>query len=201
VLGRDPAATGKGTEKSPANAHAPARIALLRPLVAKLRPKTPETTGLRISLEIHHDRVYEPYALARRSAMPVDLEVDLDGPLPEEVEVAAYYVVSEALANVAKHAAATSACVEADRKDGVLRISVRDNGVGGADPTRGTGLLGLRDRVEAIGGTMSVDSARGTGTSITVFLPLASEPEHDGDHTTRSSQRLPGEEAAALQAE
>jgi len=112
--------------------------------------------------------------LARRSAIPVELSVRADGRLPEPVEVAAYYVVAEALANAAKHARASVAHVDVDVHEDVLRLRVRDDGVGGADPARGSGLIGLDDRVEALGGTMLIDSPAGKGTSLLVTLPIAS---------------------------
>ena len=110
--------------------------------------------------------------LARRSPIPVVLDVRVEGRLPESVEVAAYYVVAEMLTNAAKHAQASAIHVDVAEADGVLRVSVRDDGVGGADPARGSGLVGLRDRVEALGGTVAVDSPRGEGTAIDVALPL-----------------------------
>jgi signal transduction histidine kinase len=93
--------------------------------------------------------------------------------LPEPVEVAAYYVAAEALANVAKHAAASRAWVEVGREDGLVRIGIRDNGVGGADPSTGSGLTGLRDRVEALGGSLAIRSPSGQGTALDVALPVA----------------------------
>jgi len=115
-------------------------------------------------------------ALARRSAVPVELEVDVQARLPEPVEVAAYYVVSEALANAAKHAHASVAQVEAQARDGLLHLSVRDDGVGGAAPGGGSGLVGLADRVEALGGTMEVHSPAGQGTSLQIDLPIQDPP-------------------------
>jgi signal transduction histidine kinase len=97
----------------------------------------------------------------------------VDGRLPEPVEVAAYYVVSEALTNAAKHAGASGASVGLDRHNGALRVSIRDDGVGGADPSRGSGLVGLSDRVEALGGHLEVASESGSGTSIVVEIPVA----------------------------
>ncbi|HZE34604.1 MAG TPA: GAF domain-containing protein, partial [Actinoallomurus sp.] len=91
--------------------------------------------------------------LARRSPIPVSLDVGADGRLPEHVEVAAYYVVSEALTNAAKYSRASKVEVEVGVRDRILRVSVGDDGIGGADPARGSGLLGLRDPAEAIGGT------------------------------------------------
>ncbi len=114
-------------------------------------------------------------ALARHSTVPVTLAIDVPGRLPEAVEVGAYYVVSEALANTAKHARASTVRVDA-RMDprvagGALVMSIADDGVGGADPGGGSGLIGLIDRVQALGGTMSVASPRGVGTTLRVTLP------------------------------
>lgn len=111
--------------------------------------------------------------LARRSAVPVQINVHADARLPERVEVAAYYVVSEALTNVAKHAHASVVHVSAETADQVLHLHVRDDGTGGADPHRGSGLIGLKDRVEALGGTITVDSPASGGTSVHAELPLA----------------------------
>jgi len=110
--------------------------------------------------------------LARRSSVPVELQVGMEGRLPERVEVAAYYVVAEALTNVAKHAGASVVQVEVDSDDGLVRLDIRDDGVGGADPTRGSGLVGLKDRVAASGGSLRVDSRPGQGTSLLVELPI-----------------------------
>ncbi|MEV4513851.1 HAMP domain-containing protein [Dactylosporangium sp. NPDC049525] len=112
-------------------------------------------------------------ALARRSPVPVELDVHLDARLPEPVEVAAYYAVGEALANAAKHARASLIQVSASVDDDHLELSVRDDGIGGADPDRGSGLVGLADRIEALGGTMRLDSPAGRGTRLRVCLPLA----------------------------
>jgi len=112
--------------------------------------------------------------LARRSAIPVELSVQATtGRLPEPVEVAAYYVVAEALTNVAKHARASVVYLDLDTRGETLDLRVRDDGVGGADPARGTGLIGMNDRVAALGGTMQVDSPAGKGTSLVVTLPIA----------------------------
>jgi len=92
--------------------------------------------------------------------------------LPEAVEVAAYYVVSEALTNVTKYARASVVHVEVEAGDRILRVAVRDDGLGGADPALGSGLLGLKDQVEAFGGKMTLQSPRGGGTSLHVELPL-----------------------------
>jgi signal transduction histidine kinase len=116
-------------------------------------------------------------ALARRSPLPVELDIGLDGRLPDHVEVAAYYVVAEALTNAAKHARPTAIWVAADVVDGRLRLTVRDDGIGGADPGNGSGLTGLTDRVEALGGTITVHSPPGEGTTLQVWLPLSTPAE------------------------
>jgi signal transduction histidine kinase len=110
--------------------------------------------------------------LARRSSVPVELQVGTQGRLPERVEVAAYYIVAEALTNVAKHAAAQHAQVTGGVADGVLRVEVRDDGVGGASAI-GSGLAGLTDRVAAFAGTLKIDSPPNRGTRITAAIPLS----------------------------
>ncbi len=117
--------------------------------------------------------------LARRSAVPVELHVQIEGSLPDEVEVAAYYVAAETLTNAAKHACASGVHMDAKTDDGTLMLIVRDNGVGGADPGRGSGLVGLQDRVEALGGTITIDSPAGSGTCAVVKLPIATEPDQE----------------------
>ena len=111
-------------------------------------------------------------ALARRSAVPVELTVDLGCRLPEQVEVAAYYVVSEALANAAKHARASATQVGARTAGGRLHLCVRDDGIGGARVGAGSGLTGLADRVAALGGGIAVTSPPGQGTAVEVDLPV-----------------------------
>jgi signal transduction histidine kinase len=110
--------------------------------------------------------------LARRSAIPVELEVTVQTRLPEPIEVAAYYVASEALANATKHARASRIEVSLGERNGRLLLSVRDDGIGGVDPSRGSGLVGLTDRVDALGGSIRVESRRGEGTHVTAELPL-----------------------------
>lgn len=113
-------------------------------------------------------------SLARRSPVPVALDLDLPGArLPEQLEVAAYYVTSECLTNAVKHAHARVVKVAARIRDDVLELTVCDDGVGGADPGRGSGLIGLIDRVEAAGGKLAVGSPPGEGTTVDVRLPLA----------------------------
>ena len=112
-------------------------------------------------------------ALARRSSVPVDLDVQGDRRLSEPVEVAAYYVVSEALTNVAKHADASFVSLSLKIDEESLGLTIADDGRGGADPGAGTGLLGLSDRIEVLGGTLDVSSPVGAGTTLRVAIPLA----------------------------
>ncbi|SNY65980.1 protein of unknown function [Paractinoplanes atraurantiacus] len=134
----------------------------LRELSRGIHPAVLSDSGLRPALR----------ALARRSPLPVEVEVRLDDRLPSAVEVGAYYVVSEMVTNAAKHSGASVVEVTVDVDDEVLRLVVRDDGAGGADPTRGTGLLGLKDRIEALGGTFDVRSPAGGGTTVTCRVPL-----------------------------
>jgi signal transduction histidine kinase len=113
--------------------------------------------------------------LARRAAIAVELDVTPIGRLPEPVEVAAYYVVSEALTNVTRHARASVVAVEVAASGGTLGVYVRDDGAGGADPLRGSGLVGLKDRIEALGGTFSVYSPLGHGTTVSCELPVVAD--------------------------
>jgi signal transduction histidine kinase len=115
--------------------------------------------------------------LARRSALSVDVANDLRGALPSEVETAAYFVCAETLANTAKHSGVTAAHVQVEVGVGVLRVRVRDDGVGGADLSEGTGLLGLADRVAALGGRLVVKSPPGGPTTVTATLPLSADPQ------------------------
>jgi len=110
--------------------------------------------------------------LARRSTVPVRVRVQVAGRLPEPVEIAAYYTVAEALTNAAKHARAATADIQVTERDGVLHVRVRDDGRGGADFSKGSGLVGLKDRVEALGGHLGMDSPPGGGTTLEITLPL-----------------------------
>jgi signal transduction histidine kinase len=110
--------------------------------------------------------------LARRSTVPVELELAVDQRLPEYAEVAAYYVLAEALTNAAKHAQATLVRVSCGVDGANLCLSIRDDGTGGADSTRGSGLIGLKDRVEAVGGQLEIASIAGFGTSLSATIPL-----------------------------
>jgi signal transduction histidine kinase len=145
----------------------------LRELARGLHPTVLADGGLGLALT----------TLARRSAVPVRLDVGIDGRLPETIELAAYYVVAEALANTVKHAHATVIDIQAAVDDGVLRVGVRDDGRGGADPAGGSGLVGLTDRVEALGGRITFTSPSGSGTTLRVVLPVPA----DRDRAPRSA--------------
>ena len=134
----------------------------LREISRGLHPAVLEKGGLGPALR----------ALARRAGMRVELNVRVRGRLPQRIEVAVYYVVSEALANAAKHAHASVVEVDLGVTDGVLHLLVRDDGVGGADASRGSGIIGLSDRVEAVGGTIEVTSPAGDGTALLVTIPV-----------------------------
>jgi len=134
----------------------------LREIAQGLHPAILAEGGLRPALK----------TLARRSAVPVDLDILLDRRLPEPVETAAYYTVAEALTNTAKHARATAAHIQVTATDRVLHLRIHDNGRGGADVSRGSGLIGLKDRAEALGGHLQLHSPPGTGTTLDITLPL-----------------------------
>jgi signal transduction histidine kinase len=137
-------------------------VAELQEISRGIHPAILSRGGLREALK----------ALARRSSVPVELHAAVDGELPEPVEVASYYLVSEALTNAAKHARASVLQVDAETDDGVVRLSVTDDGVGGADPEAGSGLVGLKDRVEALGGYLRISSAPGHGTALRATIPI-----------------------------
>jgi signal transduction histidine kinase len=124
-------------------------------------------------------------ALGRRSPVAVKLDLRVDRRLPDQVEVAAYYIVSEALTNAAKHAGATCVWVSVRIDGDALCLLIRDDGVGGADPTRGSGLIGLKDRVEALGGTISIESPPQEGTRIEV--ELAVDPTRGAEAATSAA--------------
>jgi signal transduction histidine kinase len=134
----------------------------LREISRGIHPAILSRAGLRPALR----------ALGRRSAIRVDMDVRIAGRLPEPIEVGAYYVVSEMLTNAAKHARASVVEVGATTSGGILRLCVRDDGVGGADPLRGSGLVGLKDRIEALGGSFAMDSPTGGGTTVSCELPV-----------------------------
>jgi signal transduction histidine kinase len=133
----------------------------LRDFARGIHPPMLSERGLHPALE----------ALAQRSAVPVELELSVDGRLPREIESAGYFVVAEALTNVAKYARATYARVSASGAGGVLVLEIADDGVGGADPARGSGLRGLSDRVAALDGELTIDSPVGHGTRVRAVIP------------------------------
>jgi signal transduction histidine kinase len=136
----------------------------LRDVARGLHPAVVSGHGLEIALE----------QLAARGPVPVRLTVEVGSRLPERLEVAAFYLVSESLANIGKHAKATLASVEVARVDGQVVVEVIDDGIGGADTERGSGLRGLADRVEALGGRLRIWSPKGGGTRLRAELPCAS---------------------------
>jgi signal transduction histidine kinase len=137
-------------------------LAELRELARGIHPAVLTTHGLEPAID----------ALASRLSVPVGVQADAVE-LPAPVEIAAYFVVSEALTNVTKYAQASAATVTVRQLDGVVRVEIADDGVGGADPGRGSGLSGLADRVAALDGTITVDSPPGAGTTVRVEIPCA----------------------------
>ncbi|HEX2232809.1 MAG TPA: sensor histidine kinase [Thermoleophilaceae bacterium] len=133
----------------------------LRELARGIHPSLLSDRGLDAAVE----------SLAHRAPLPVELELSPGDRLPERVESASYFVVSEALTNVAKYARATHASVNVTRDNGRVLVEVSDDGVGGADPGNGTGLRGLLDRVSSLGGSLEVDSRPGSGTTVRAEIP------------------------------
>ncbi len=158
---RDPSMARRLVDQAFDNARA--AVNELRDLASGIHPSVLTQRGLDAGIE----------SLATRSTVPVELGDPLDERLPLPVETAAYYVVAEALTNVAKYADATHARVEVRRDDGELVVEVRDDGAGGADPTGGSGLRGLADRVGALDGWLEVESAAGEGTLVRAVIPVA----------------------------
>jgi signal transduction histidine kinase len=156
----DPAGARELVDSAFANAQE--AVGELRDLAAGIHPAVLSQRGLAAALE----------SLASRSKVPVELESELDERLPSAVETAAYFVVSEALTNVAKYAEATFARVEVRRENGAAVVDIRDDGVGGAAIGNGSGLNGLIDRVGVLDGTLEVDSPRGAGTLVRARFPL-----------------------------
>ena len=151
-----------GAELDRAAAGATGALDELREIARGIHPAILAEGGLRRALR----------TLARRSPIPVELQVRADERLPDQVEVSAYYVVAEALTNAARHSRASAVSVEVEVAGEVLRVAVRDDGAGGADLARGTGLVGLKDRVQALGGRIFLDSRSGAGTSLQAEFPL-----------------------------
>ena len=153
---------GLGGQLDEAVAEAAGALAELTEIARGIHPAILAERGLAPALK----------TLARRSPIPVDLQVRAGERLPEPVEVSAYYVVAEALTNAAKHSGASAVSVEVEVAGEVLRVAVRDDGAGGAALARGTGLAGLKDRVDALGGRIFLDSRPGAGTSLQAEFPL-----------------------------
>ena len=164
----------------PALSHLAERLAgvsdQVREISHGIHPAILSSVGLRPALR----------ALGRRSAIPVDMNVLIEGHLPEPVEVGAYYVVSEMLTNAAKHARASAVVVDVETSGGTLRLRVRDDGIGGADPLWGSGLTGLTDRIEALGGIFSLHSPQGGGTAVSC-------EQADSEHNQAPSWYADGE--------
>jgi signal transduction histidine kinase len=135
----------------------------LRELARGIHPAVLSDRGLEPAIE----------ALVARTPVPVRIAIELEEPLPEPVEAAAYYVVAEALTNAAKHSHASEVVVRIARENGFARIEVADDGVGGADTEGGSGIRGLTDRVEALGGRLTLESPLGTGTTVLAAIPSA----------------------------
>jgi len=150
----------------PAGTEAQAALTASRARIVAAGDQTRRRVGLRSALR----------ALARRSAVPVRVDVRTAGRMPEPVEIAAYFAVFEALTYTAKHARASAAEVEVATGEGVLRVRVSDDGCGGADVSHGSGLAGLKDRVEAFGGRISLHSPPGAGTAPESSCPSTSRP-------------------------
>jgi len=146
----------------------------LRTVASGLHPAALSHGGLAAALS----------TLAQRSPVPVVLDVRLPERVTGSVEVAAYYVVAETLTNTTKHAEASRVDVTVELRDDGLWLRVRDDGVGGADPACGSGLVGLKDRIEAFGGTMTVDSPPGGGTTLVAQLPLPEGPAFEAEPAT-----------------
>jgi signal transduction histidine kinase len=147
-----------------------AAVAELQELSRGLHPAILSRGGLEPALK----------SLARRSLVPVELDVRVGAALPQAVGAAVYYIVSEALTNATKHAQASRVQVQVRAEDSVVEASIRDDGIGGADPTRGSGLIGLRDRAEALGGRIDIASPERGGTSVRVTLPIPAGDGGDG---------------------
>jgi signal transduction histidine kinase len=126
-------------------------------------------------------------ALGRRSAVRVKLDISFEHRLPDQVEVAAYYTVSEALTNASRHAKTARVWVSLHVEDETLHLSIRDDGIGGADASRGSGLTGLRDRIEALSGTIQVESPPGSGTRIAVEIPTGESADRRGEPNERAA--------------
>jgi signal transduction histidine kinase len=136
-------------------------LAELRELARGIHPAVLTDRGLEAAIR----------ALAERAPIPVELTRLPEDRLPDSIEAAIYYLVAEAITNVAKYAHATRASVAVERSNGIASVVVSDDGVGGAEPGRGSGLVGLADRVEALGGRLRIDSPPARGTQVSAEIP------------------------------
>jgi signal transduction histidine kinase len=159
-IGSDPKSAGALVAR--AREEAELAIQELRELARGIHPAVLSDHGLGAALD----------ALAARAPVPVEVSGVPSAPLAPAVEAAVYFVIAEALTNVAKYAQASEASVRLSVDDGRLRVQVSDDGVGGADPAAGSGLHGLRDRVDALDGRLELDSPPGGGTTLTIEIPL-----------------------------
>jgi signal transduction histidine kinase len=148
--------------------HAEQANAELRELAHGILPAALTRGGLRAGVE----------GLVSRVSVPVSVGMSA-GRLPADVEATAYFVISEGLTNVVKHASADHATVTVQAEPGAVRVEIRDDGIGGADPARGSGLVGISDRVEALGGTLEVNTPPGSGTTLLIEIPLAAQTRTD----------------------
>jgi signal transduction histidine kinase len=164
TLDRDPAAAAELLEAAAGNLTDATEE--LRELARGIHPPVLTDRGLVAALD----------ALATRSSFPVTVHAEITGRAPAAIEAAAYFVVSEALTNVARHARAKSATVMVRTSDRRLEVEVRDDGDGGADPTSGSGLRGLVDRVAALDGSLEIESPSGMGTVLRAVMPIRTEP-------------------------
>jgi signal transduction histidine kinase len=176
-LDSDPAATHRLLERS--RQELDEALHELRELARGIHPAVLTERGLGAAVE----------SLAQRAPLPVEVEALPAERLPDEIELAAYFVVSEALTNVAKYASATHASVALTRSNGQLTVAVSDDGVGGADADRGSGLRGLIERLAAIEGRLDVESPPGSGTTIRVSIPVP--PEATAQKPARVARELP----------
>jgi signal transduction histidine kinase len=170
-----PAATEVRAELSRVREGLTAALDELREVARGIHPEILTRRGLGPALK----------TLARRAPIRVELAVHVVDELSDSVDVASYYAVSELLTNTVKHARASAVDVDVTCADGILHITFRDDGIGGADPARGSGLVGLRDRIEARGGTITLQSRTGEGTTVEIALPLDGDPQRPEAHTTR----------------